>query len=125
MTPIDSKVERILKIWNTLYADHTTYLSLWQELAEYIIPRKSDMLWQSSPGEKKTDKVFDSSAIHANELLAAAMQGTITNHATKWFGLRMRNDALNGIKAIKEWLEDCSQRMFHAFNQSNFHSENT
>jgi hypothetical protein len=123
MTPLNSKVERILKIYNTLYADHTTYASLWQELAEYIIPRKSDMLWQSSPGEKKTDKVFDSSAIHANELLAAAMQGTITNHATKWFGLRMRNDALNGIKAIKEWLEDCSQRMFNAFNQSNFHSE--
>jgi hypothetical protein len=123
MTPFNSKVERILKIYNTLYADHLTYAALWQELAEYIIPRKSDMLWQSSPGEKKTDKVFDSSAIHSNELLAAAMQGTITNHATKWFGLRMRNDALNGIKAIKEWLEDCSQRMFHAFNQSNFHSE--
>jgi hypothetical protein len=118
-----NKVERILKIYSSLTLDHTANASLWQELAEYILPRKSDMLGPTTPGAKKTDKVFDSTAIHGNELLAAAMQGTITNHATKWFGLRMRNDELNGIKAIKEWLEDCSQRMFHAFNQSNFHSE--
>jgi hypothetical protein len=119
----ETKAERILKIYNTLQVDHTSNASLWEELAEYIIPRKSDMLGPTIAGEKRTEKVFDSAAIHANELLAAAMQGTLTNHATKWFGLRMRNDRLNGIKAIKEWLEECAQRIFYAFNQSNFHSE--
>lgn len=117
------KVERILRIYNTLAQEQTIWASVWQELAEYILPRKSDMVGYLTPGTKRTDKLFDSSAIHANELLAAAMQGTITNHATRWFGLRMRNDELNDIKAIKEWLEECAHRMFYAFNQSNFHSE--
>lgn len=120
---LDDKAERILKIYHSMDLDYTSNASLWEELAEYIIPRKSDILSPPVPGEKRTNKVFDSTAIHANELLAAAMQGTLTNHATRWFGLRMRNDGLNGIKAIKQWLEECAQRMFWAFNQSNFHSE--
>ncbi len=47
--------------------------SVWQELADFITPNKAGVIFESSPGAKTTEELFDSTAINANELLAASM----------------------------------------------------
>lgn len=61
----------------------------WQEIAEVMSPRKIDFVGLRTPGEKKMNKVYDSTGIHANEMLAAGLHGMATNPASKWFSLRM------------------------------------
>ena len=109
--------------YDKLYADQANWRSLWQDLADFIHPRKSSsIISQGSPGGSQTERLFDSTAIHANELLAASMSSALTSGATKWFSLKIRG-LDNEDKEVSEWLEMCSTRMYKAIQQSNFNSE--
>src|SRR5215472_9366991 len=64
----------------------------WQELADYVLPRKNSILVRRTPGAKRTQKVFDSTAIRATELLAASMHGTLTPSWLRWFYIETDDD---------------------------------
>ena len=51
----------------------------WQEVADYMQPRKADVTKQRARGDKRMEQVFDSSPIQAIELLAASLHGMLTN----------------------------------------------
>lgn len=114
---------RIIKKYERLYSRDANYRILCQDVADYIIPRRSNILVQNSPGTKQTTKLYDSTAIHANELLAASMKQAITPANIQWFSLRIRNENLMQNKNVVAWLEDCAKRIFLGFHQSNFDSE--
>lgn len=69
--------------------ERSNFQTHWQETAELIAPRKIDFVGIRTPGEKRMQKVLDSTAIHSNELLAAGLHGMATNPASKWFSLRI------------------------------------
>lgn len=116
-------VNKIIKRYSYLYQQQQLFASTWQELAEYLVPRKAIVTVHKSPGQKQTEKLFDSTGIHSSELLAATLNGSLTSSSAKWFTLKMRESELNEIKEVREWLEDCSKRMYLSFSQSNFNSE--
>lgn len=109
--------------WDRLRADRASWEDLWQTLADYLLPRKSSITTQRAPGEKQTQRLYDSTGVHAAELLAASMHGALTSPAQKWFGLRMRQEELNDVQAVQDWLEEVAERTYLALNQSNFASE--
>lgn len=106
-----------------LIAEHQQWRAMWQEIAEYIHPRRSQFMSMPTPGQKQTAKIFDSTALDANERLAATLNGTLTNRATPWFSLTIRDEELAQDFEVMEWLEDCDRRMYRAYNQSNFDQE--
>lgn len=118
----DEFAQYVVKRHIRLYDDQSNWRTNWQELADYEHPRKAtNIAGYTTPGIKLTDKLYDSTAIHANELLAASMNGALTSSSVKWFNLRVRG--LETDKATTDWLEDCANRMYRAFQQSNFNSE--
>jgi hypothetical protein len=119
----DATIEHLIKRWSALESVHSQWRGLWQELSDYIIPRKNDIYMSESVGQKKTDKLFDSTAVHSNEILASSMAGSLTNQGTKWFSLKTRDEYLNQNHPIQIWLQDCTHRMHRAIQQSNFASE--
>ncbi len=40
---------------------------------------------------KRSELIFDSSPLHAVELLSASLHGMLTNPATPWFSLKFKN----------------------------------
>lgn len=122
-SPQEELVESVIRRHGKLESTRKNWESVWQELATYILPRKGVVTIKRSPGAKNTDRLFDSTAIHANELLAASMQGTLTSGAVRWFRLRMQDKQLNEDKDVALWLEDTADRMYLALQQSNFGSE--
>lgn len=109
--------EDIIRRQAHLRGERSTWDANWEELAEYILPRRADFVSKRVPGEKRTQKLFDSTPIHANELFAAGLQGMMTNPTTKWFRLRVVDDDVNDRESVKEWLEDAENRMFVVFNR--------
>jgi len=95
----------------------------WQEVADLIIPRKSDIVDQKVRGDKRHLQVFDATAIHSLELLASSLHGMLTSSANRWFSLRFKEDILNENDEAKEWLEDVTDKMYIAFQRSNFQQE--
>ena len=95
----------------------------WQEVADLIIPRKSDIVDQKVKGDKRNLEVFDATAIHSLELLASSLHGMLTSSANRWFSLRFKEVDLNEDDTAKEWLEDVTDKMYLAFSRSNFQQE--
>ena len=112
----------ILKRFDRLSAQRQNWETHWQEVADYMMPRKADVTKLRSKGDKRTELIFDSSPLQAVELLAASLHGMLTNPSTPWFSLRFKDDMENEDEA-KEWLESATETMYAAFNRSNFQQE--
>jgi hypothetical protein len=95
----------------------------WQEVADLVIPRKSDIIDHKVKGDKRHLEVFDATAIHSLELLASSLHGMLTSSANRWFSLRFKESILNENDEAKEWLEDVTDKMYVAFQRSNFQQE--
>ena len=95
----------------------------WQDVADYIVPRKADFTRTRSAGDKRMDKIYDGTAIHASELLSASIHGMLTSASTNWFNLCFMNNQLQSVDKAKEWLESVEQIMYAHFHRSNFQEQ--
>ena len=101
----------------------STWESHWQECADFMQPRKAEINKERQRGDKRNIQIFDATAIHASELLAASLHGMLTSSANRWFQLRYKENLLNESDEAKEWLEDSIDKMYLAFARSNFQQE--
>ena len=115
--------EYIKKRCSTLESDRATWEDHWQDILDYVMPRKADISFVRAKGTKRTEVLYDSTAITANNLLAASLQGTLTSPSLPWFHLKLRDKELNENRDVQLWLEDSARRMYDTFNESNFNTE--
>ena len=115
--------KNLLARFGKLKSQRANWENHWQEVADYMQPRKADVTKRRSRGDKRNELIFDSSPIQAVELLAASLHGMLTNPSTPWFSLRFKDSALEMEDEAKLWLEDATEVMYSAFNRSNFQQE--
>ena len=106
-----------------LQSKRQTWESHWQEVADYMLPRKSDINRERQKGDKRNIQIFDGTAVHSLELLASSLHGMLTSNANRWFQLRFKEGLLNDSDEAREWLEDATDKMYIAFQRSNFQTE--
>ena len=106
-----------------LQEKRSTWESHWQEVADVMLPRKAEITRQRARGDKRSTQIFDATAVHALELLAASLHGMLTSSANRWFSLRFKETGLNDSDEAKEWLEDATKRMYDVIAKSNFQQE--
>lgn len=109
-------VQKLIARDTQLKADRGTWEAHWQEITDRIYPKRSDFTTERSPGEKRQIKIYDSTPVHANELLASGLHGMMTNPATKWFSLTISDPALQEDQEVSEWLNTVTRIMFEEIN---------
>ena len=114
------QADEIVRRWDKLDGDRGNFKTQWQEIADYMIPRKASIVTQSSPGAKRTSKIYDGTAIRSLRILANGLYGHMTSPSAPWFELTVKNPGLKAIDTVKDWLRETSQRMQNAINNSNF-----
>lgn len=119
----DNGVGEILFRYGQLLAVQQIWLPEWQEVADYVIPRKNSIAVQRIPGYKRTQRLFDSTAPHDMELLAAAIHGTLTPSFMRWFRIKIGDTEQNQIFENRVWLDIVNDKMRNELNKSNFNSE--
>ena len=119
----DKTAAMLVDRFQQLRTQRSTWESHWQEIADYMLPRKADITQQRTRGDKRTELIFDGTAIHALELLSASLHGMLTNAASPWFTLQFKNTELQDDDEAKEWLEGVTNDMYIAFARSNFQQE--
>jgi len=115
--------KKLLKRFDRLTSQRQNWETHWQEVADFMMPRKADVTKTRSRGDKRTERIFDSSPLQAVELLSASLHGMLTNPSTPWFSLRFKNSEMDDQDEAKEWLESATDVMYTAFNRSNFQQE--
>lgn len=115
--------KRLIQRNSRLEADRANWETLWQEITDYTVPRKNDIISKKSSGMKRGHELFDTTAIMSNQLLSAALHSMLTNPALRFFDLRAAIPSLNENEEVKLWLQIVADRMYQILNDSNFQTE--
>ena len=110
--------EEIIAIYKRLDEDKQTLKSHWQEITDYMAPRRQNVTTQLTPGGKRMTKIYDSTAIRSLRVFANGLYGHLTSPAYPWFELTVKNKDLAEIAAVKWWLADATERLRSAINAS-------
>lgn len=119
----------ILREYAQASGNRSTWESHWQEIAERCLPAYSKSFTPNSyttPGEKRTEKVFDSTAPVALGRFASVIDSLLTPQRQKWHRLRASNDDVQKIRAVRLYFEQANDVLFRQryAPQANFASQN-
>ena len=123
MSEVTPLVQMLDRRYKTLRSQRTNWENHWQQLADYMLPRKADITKKRSQGDKRTELIFDGTAIHAVELLSSSLHGMLTSPSTPWFSMRYRDPLLQQNDVANEWLEAALDQVYKAFQRSNFQEQ--
>ncbi len=115
--------KKYLEKHELLVSNRKTWETHWQECLNYIVPRKNDITVQHTPGTKRGNQLFDTTAIMANNQLSAELHSMLTNPTVRFFDLAMEDPKDEDDDMVKEWLADTADKMFKVLNNSNFQTE--
>ena len=106
----------IVKRFDELAGQRGTWEDHWTEIAERVLPRYADSFNAASaeetPGQKRTEKMIDSTAGLALERFAAAMESMLTPRTQKWHRLVPSDPVLGRDREVKLWFEDATNILF-------------
>jgi hypothetical protein len=115
--------KQIITKFGELKGRRANWESVWQELADYINPRKNDILTTNVPGQKKFQEILDSTAVTSGELLAGALHGMLTNPAGYFFNLSTGDVGLDQQDSVRMWIQEVVRILHNTLNNSNFQTE--
>ena len=108
---VDSLCERL----DRLKTDRSDFESLWQRVADLVMPTKGNFTVKRMPGERNTNKIFDSTPTTSVNLLAAGLHGMVTNPSVQWFALTLDKDPDSQLG--NKWLKDVRDLMLKEINR--------
>jgi hypothetical protein len=111
---MESDVKELLGRFAGLRSERTGWESHWQELAEYLLPRRADFSGGRQPGAKRTEKQYDGTPMLAARNLAAAIDGLLKPKNARWFSVKPEDGDLAEDETVKLWLRRAEDRMAEA-----------
>jgi hypothetical protein len=94
----DSRAAEILSEHARMVSQRSTFEDQWAEVAERVIPRKNFFRGKQGPnqekGQRKTEKIFDSTPALALDRYAAAVQSLSTPGGQTWHKLQAVDEEL-------------------------------
>ena len=96
------------------------WVGSWQELTEYMLPRKNNFCGTGTAstlrGRSGDERIFDSTPMHALELLASSLGGLLTNPSLPWFDISVKDRRLGDSADVRRFLQEARERMVSIFN---------
>ncbi len=108
----DDIASDIIKRFDKNKALRGTWESHWQDVAELVFPRGDEINRKRTRGEKRREKVFDSTANLALGRFAATLNSMLTPRAQKWHRLRSTDVELNNNPRVRRWFEESERVLF-------------
>jgi len=120
----ETKGQRQIRVYEKMKADRASLESYWQDLMYYNLPRKAYITRIKNSGDRIPTDIYDSTAIIAASYFAAGMQAYLSSPQSKWFSIGLRNRTLEKeSKAVRTYLKDTEDELYHIINNSNFYGE--
>ncbi len=94
---------------------------LWQDCYDYALPQNAGFTFSQMPGQPRTDKIYDATALDAADRLAASLLGNLTPIWSQWFGLKPGPDLTSAeADRLAPTLEKTAKTIQDHFDRSNF-----
>jgi hypothetical protein len=102
--------------------ERSSYTAHWKDLNDYFCPRRARFyISDVNKGDKRNQKIADSTAPRCVRTIQAGMQSGVSSPARLWFQLRTPDSDLNEREDVQEWLYEVEQRIHLVMQRSNFY----
>ena len=119
----DKKVEAILKRYKEADNLKAQWKDKFEEAYEYCLPQR-ESFYDESAGQKRTDKIFDETAVVGIQEFASRLQAGIVPTFARWANFEAGSEIPEGnIEEVNQQLDNITQYIFEIIGNSNFNSE--
>lgn len=109
----DSRAIEVMDQQSQLEMNRSTWDSHYREVAERVLPRYNDFQnARTVEGEKRTEKIFDSTAPLAIDRAASAVQSLLIPSTQQWHGLAPEDDRLLENREVMIYLANLVKKLF-------------
>jgi hypothetical protein len=119
----DKEATRIIARMGAMAGERESWETLWQDISDYILQRKSSINTVEPQGEERLVRIHDTTGVRANEKFAAGIYGYLTPPDKQWFALEAENPELQDIPEVRDWFADVSEKMNRKLLNSNWQEE--
>lgn len=120
-------IESYLRRYDQLVEMRSNWDGHWTEISQLMWPEADDFLTQRNQGggEKRNQRVFDSTAARALWKFSAALESLLIPRQQKWHRLRSSDEALNNAPRVKAWFEESTRILFAVRNspKANYYAQ--
>jgi len=111
--------------YQTLWSQQGNFRSLWNVTAQYVMPAWDNFVGEFSEGVNRNTRIFDSTAILANDRFTAIMEDLLTPRSQMWHKLVPGDDSLTDSPAVQAYLDQVNKILFAAryHPEANFASQ--
>lgn len=114
--------QRDLKRLTNLETERSSWINHWQDLNDYILPRRLRYLQtERNQGWKRHDKIINNAATRAARTLGAGKMAGETSPARPWVRYAVPDDLINDHEAVV-WVSDTYKKVNAVFDRSNIYS---
>lgn len=111
---MSDEADQILKEQSELASKRANFDSFWQAIAHRVLPNSANFTEQTSEGEMRTERVFTSTPITANDRFAAFIHEGMTPRDQVWHTLEPEDEDLKEDHEVSEYLERLGKALFAA-----------
>lgn len=104
----------IIKHYDYLWSQQANFRQLWNTTAQYVMPAWDNFVGEFAEGVNRNTRLFDSTAVTANERFAAAMEQMLTPRTQVWHKLQPWFDELEDDEESAQYLDNLVKILFGA-----------
>jgi hypothetical protein len=107
-------LDNLIRRFERARAGRSNFETTWQEIAERVLPQMSDFTSKRSPGEKRTEYMYDATAALAAQKAVSAISAFAWPSNQRYQKLTTDNPALNKSNRVKTYFDEVTDRLFRA-----------
>jgi hypothetical protein len=104
----------LIQQYQDLWTKQGNFRSLWNVAAQFCMPAWDLFIGEFAEGVNRNTRVFDSTAIIANERFAACMEAMLTPRAQVWEKSKPDDEALDDNPAVAKYMDQVDKIRFAA-----------
>lgn len=103
--------------------ERSTFLPHWRDLSDFVQPRRARFYTSDvNKGDRRNQKIIDSTATMALRTLRSGMMSGVTSPARPWFKLATQDPELSESGPVKMWLSKVQKIMTTSMLKSNLYN---
>lgn len=99
-------------------SDREPWDPLYQEVADFLIPRKSSFTTPHVKGNRKENQIYDDTGPWALEQFGNGIHAYLTSPQSRWFDLQIVGDEYKKNSDVLLWKEEVTNILYREFNSS-------
>lgn len=110
----DDDAKELMRLQSQMETQRSVFDVHYREVAERVLPRYNDFQTQQAEGAKRTERIFDSTALLALDRAASAVDSLITPATQMYQGFEPEDYRLAGDREVKLYCDELAKALFRA-----------